>query len=79
MTDLSFYCLHNVSTLTQSRKASCVIFVRKHLVRFFEKHAQNLNTAQNISATWDLQMGFNWAFKGLMSKLVIKESEISRL
>ena len=26
---------------------------------FFEKHAQNLNTPQNISASWDLQVGFN--------------------
>ena len=46
-------------------KASCVIFVCKHLVRFFEKHARNLNTPQNNSASWDLQMGFNSAFKGL--------------
>ena len=37
----------------------------KHLVKFFEKRAQNLNTAQNNSASWDLQMGFNSAFKGL--------------
>jgi len=33
-------------------------------VRFCEKHAQNLNTPQNNSASWDLQMGFNLAFKG---------------
>jgi len=26
---------------------------------FFEKHAQNLNTPQNNSVSWDLQMGFN--------------------
>jgi hypothetical protein len=26
---------------------------------FFEKHAQNLNTPQNNSDSWDLQMGFN--------------------
>jgi len=32
---------------------------------FFENHAQHLNTPQNNSATWDLQMGFNSAFKGL--------------
>jgi hypothetical protein len=42
------------------------MFVCKHLVRFFEKHAQNLNTPQNNSASWDLQMGFNLAFKGLI-------------
>ena len=34
-------------------------------LRFFEKHAQNLNTPQNNSANRDLQMGFNSAFKGL--------------
>jgi len=56
----------NVSTLNQSWKASCVIFVCKHLVRFFEKHAQNLNTPQNNSASWDVQMGINSAFKGLI-------------
>jgi len=27
---------------------------------------QNLNTPQNNSASWDLQMGFNSAFKGLI-------------
>jgi len=45
------------------------MFVCKHLVRFFEKHAQNLNTPQNNSASWGLQMGFNSAFKGLMGLL----------
>jgi hypothetical protein len=29
------------------------------IFKFFEKHAQNLNTLQNNSASWDLQMGFN--------------------
>jgi hypothetical protein len=29
---------------------------------FFEKHAQNLNTPQNNSAIWDLQMECNSAF-----------------
>jgi len=32
---------------------------------FFDKHPQNLNTPQNNSASWDLQMGFNSAFEGL--------------
>jgi hypothetical protein len=40
-----------------------------HLVleifRVFEYHVQNLNIPQNNSASWDLQMGFNSAFKGL--------------
>ena len=45
--------------------APCTIFVCKHVVRFFEKRAQNLNTPQNNSASWNLQMGFNSAFKGL--------------
>jgi hypothetical protein len=35
------------------------------IFRFFENHAQNLNTPQNNSASWDLQMGFNSAFKEL--------------
>jgi hypothetical protein len=29
------------------------------IFKFFEKHVQNLNTPQNNSASWDLQMGFN--------------------
>jgi len=40
-----------------------------HLVleifRFFEHHAQNLNTLQKNSVSWDLQLGFNSVFKGL--------------
>ena len=36
------------------------------IFRFFKNHAQNLNTPQNNSASWDLQMGFNSAFKGLI-------------
>jgi len=35
------------------------------IFRFFENHAQNLNTLQNNSASWDMQMGFNSVFKGL--------------
>ena len=41
------------------------------IFRFFENHAQNLNTLQNNSASWDLQMGFNSAFKGLMKCLTL--------
>jgi hypothetical protein len=37
---------------------------------FFENHAQNLNTPQNNLASWDLQMGFNSAFKGLTTTLL---------
>jgi len=69
LTALSFYYLRNVSTLDQSRKAPCVVFVCKHFVRFFEKRTRNLITSQNNSATWDLQMGFNLTFKRLTSKL----------
>ena len=29
------------------------------IFKFFEMHAQNLNTLQNNSESWDLQMGFN--------------------
>ena len=35
------------------------------IFRFFKKHAQNLNTPQNILESWDLQLGFNSEFKGL--------------
>ena len=38
------------------------------IFRVFEKHVQNLNTPQNNSASWDLQMGFHWAFKGLNNR-----------
>jgi hypothetical protein len=43
-------------------KLSCLVL---EIFRFFEYHAQNLNTLQNNSVSWDLQMGFNLAFKGL--------------
>jgi hypothetical protein len=36
------------------------------IFRFFEKHAHNLNTLQNNLVGWDLQIGFNLVFKGLM-------------
>jgi len=45
------------------------------IFRFFKNHAQNLNTPQNNLASWDLQMGFNSAFKGLTGKC----SALSRL
>jgi hypothetical protein len=35
------------------------------IFRFFENHAQNLNTLQNNSASWDMQMGFNLVFREL--------------
>jgi len=37
------------------------------IFRFCEYHAQNLNTPQKNSASWDLHLGFNSAFKGLMA------------
>ena len=39
------------------------------IFKFFKKHVQNLNTPQNNSVSWDLQMGFNSAFKWLHSGL----------
>jgi hypothetical protein len=39
-------------------------------IQVFEKHAQNLNTPQN-SASWDLEVGFNLAFIGLKSTLIL--------
>jgi len=41
---------------------SCLVL---EIFRFFENHVQNLNTLQNNSVSWDLQMGFNSVFKGL--------------
>ena len=35
---------------------SCLVL---EIFRFLEKHPQNLNTLQNSSASWNLQMGFN--------------------
>jgi len=32
------------------------------IFRFFERHAENLNTPQINSGSWDLQMGFNSGF-----------------
>jgi hypothetical protein len=48
--------------LLVSKNVSCLVL---EIFRFFEKHAQNLNTPQNNLASWDLQIGFNSAFKGL--------------
>ena len=38
------------------------------IFRFCEYHAQNLNTSQKNLASWDLQLGFNSAFKGLLEE-----------
>ena len=43
------------------------------ILRFFEKHAQNLNTLQNNSASWHLHLAFNLAFKGLRPGLILDE------
>ena len=51
------FCFTNVSRLVLE------------IFRFFEKHAQNLNTPQNNLASWALQMGFNLAFKGLIIRI----------
>ena len=42
------------------------------ILRFCEYHAQNLNTLKKNSASWDLQLGFNSAFKGLMAVQLFK-------
>jgi hypothetical protein len=59
-------------TLTGTGKAVRVFLFQKfipllEIFRFFEYHAQNLNTPQKNSASWDLQLGFNSAFKGLIA------------
>jgi len=48
-----YFCFTNLSRLVLE------------IFKFLENHAQNLNTLQNNSVNWDLQMGFNSAFKGL--------------
>ena len=50
MNDLSpqtAFCFTNLSRLVLE------------IFRFVEKRAQNLNTTQNNSESWDFQMGFN--------------------
>jgi len=40
----------------------------REIFTFFERHAQNLNAHSENSASWDLQLGFNSAFKRLKVK-----------
>jgi hypothetical protein len=49
--------------MSVSFPTKCFLFLE--IFRVFEYNAQNLNTLQNNSVSWDLQMGFNSAFKGL--------------
>jgi len=51
----NYFCFINLSRLVLK------------IFRFFKKHAQNSNTPQNNSVSWDLQMGFNLVFKRLNS------------
>jgi hypothetical protein len=37
------------------------------IFRVFEYHAQNLNAPQNNSVIWDLLLGFNSEFEGLIA------------
>jgi hypothetical protein len=36
-----------------------MIMIVLEIFKFFEQHAQNLNTPQNNSASWDLPIEFN--------------------
>jgi len=51
--------------MSDSFPTNCFLFHKfislsyRNIQVFFEKHAQNLNTPQNNSASWDLQMEFN--------------------
>jgi len=48
------------------QNAFCFTNLSRFVLEIFrdcEYHVQNLNTPQNNSASWDLQMGFNSAFK----------------
>jgi hypothetical protein len=56
--------------MSVSFPTKCFLFhkfipVSSRNIQVFEYHAQNLNTPQNNSASWDLQLGFNSVFKGL--------------
>ena len=62
---LILFSAQSLNTEPIMKGALCRICVCKNLVRFFEKHAQNLNTPQINPASWDLHMGFNLAFKGI--------------
>jgi hypothetical protein len=48
--------------ISSSQIAFCFTNLSRLVLEIFKnlkKHAQNLNTLQNNSASWDLQMGFN--------------------
>ena len=66
--DLSAFLRHSDQCLFSSPQNAFCFTNLSHLVleifRLFEKHTQNLNTPQNNSVSWDLQMGLNSVFKG---------------
>ena len=69
--DITAFLRHSEQCLFSSPQNAFCFTNLSHLVleifRFFEYHAQNLNTPQKNSASWDLQLGFNSAFKGLIA------------
>jgi len=67
--EITAFLRHSEQCLFPSPQNAFCFTNLSHLVleifRFCEYHAQNLNTPQKNSASWDLQLGFNSAFKGL--------------
>jgi len=62
---------------TESIMKAVLCHICAETVRFFEKHAQNLNTPQNNGESWGWQMGFSWAFKGLIQHLVWYSQQVT--
>ena len=71
--DITAFLRHSKQCLLPSPQNAFCFTNLSHLVleiiKFFEKHAQNLNTPQNNLASCNLQMGFKLVFKGLMNLL----------
>jgi len=69
--EITAFLRHSEQCLFHSPQNAFCFTNLSHLVleilRFCEYHAQNLNTPKKNSASWDLQLGFNSAFKGLIS------------
>jgi hypothetical protein len=60
------YCAMSVSYPTKCFLFHKFILLGPRNIQVFQKHAQNLDTLQYNSLSWDLQTGFNLLFKGLM-------------
>ena len=60
-----------INVFPSPQNAFCFTYLSRLVLEIFrvcKYHAQNLNTPQNNSVSWDLQMGFNSVFKGLICR-----------